>query len=348
MASACTCLHCKLTGWRVCFPSRGVAMRRTNIEQEKLKCAHCLRLYTVRRCHHLYHHPSNRSITHLLLDRNVREACMPWWASVLLCLTPTTHAGILIKAFNKICQASTLRTKRALQRCVALLTYLFHIRSKIPPSCYATVAKNIFISNDWPQVYVPWSLWHPAYENGPAAMCGPAHICISYPSGGLLSIFPIRQRPYERQAQIKYHCTNCQVNVFKKTTSTSGGLQHLLHGVQSFCVSILAWNHLPLQAIPALLHSLLGCAWIASLASRCVTIRTYTTDFYLLRCTNTGVIMTHAFIFLPASGPIVLTDSCAARCCDSELRLTVHCCALWLIVLVTPIVRVTLLFSYSI
>ena len=44
------------------------------------------------------------------------------------------------------------------------------------------------------------------------------------------------------------------------------------------------------------------------------------------------------FIFLPASGPIVLIDLCAARCCDSELRLTVHRCALW------PIVAVTLLF----
>ena len=46
------------------------------------------------------------------------------------------------------------------------------------------------------------------------------------------------------------------------------------------------------------------------------------------------------FIFLPASGPIVLVDSCAACCCDSELRLTVHCCALW------PIVAVTLLFLW--
>ena len=33
-------------------------------------------------------------------------------------------------------------------------------------------------------------------------------------------------------------------------------------------------------------------------------------------------------------------DSCAARYCDSELRLTVHCCALW------PIVAVTLLFLW--
>ena len=45
---------------------------------------------------------------------------------------------------------------------------------------------------------------------------------------------------------------------------------------------------------------------------------------------------------LPASGPIVCVDSCAARCCDSELRLTVHCCALW------PIVAVTLLFALPI
>ena len=46
------------------------------------------------------------------------------------------------------------------------------------------------------------------------------------------------------------------------------------------------------------------------------------------------------FIFLPASGPIVRFDSCTARCCDSELRLTVHYCALW------PIVAVTLLFLW--
>ena len=32
-----------------------------------------------------------------------------------------------------------------------------------------------------------------------------------------------------------------------------------------------------------------------------------------------------------------LVDSCAAHYCDSELRLTVHCCALWLIVLVTAL-----------
>ena len=45
-------------------------------------------------------------------------------------------------------------------------------------------------------------------------------------------------------------------------------------------------------------------------------------------CTDTGVIVTHAFIFLPASGPIVLlthaqlavvTQSCAL------LYTTVHC-----------------------
>ena len=48
--------------------------------------------------------------------------------------------------------------------------------------------------------------------------------------------------------------------------------------------------------------------------------------FYLFHtCTDTGVIATHAFIFLLASGPIALVDSCAAHCCDSELRLIVHC-----------------------
>ena len=44
------------------------------------------------------------------------------------------------------------------------------------------------------------------------------------------------------------------------------------------------------------------------------------TDFYLFMCTDTGVIATHAFIFLLAFGPIVLlthvqlavvTQSCA-------------------------------------
>ena len=64
-------------------------------------------------------------------------------------------------------------------------------------------------------------------------------------------------------------------------------------------------------------------------------------------CTDTGVIMTHTFIFLPASGPIVLvthaqltvvTQSCALLC-------TVTYCCSDTIVLVTPIVHVTLLFS---
>ena len=70
--------------------------------------------------------------------------------------------------------------------------------------------------------------------------------------------------------------------------------------------------------------------------------------FYLLSmCTDTGVIVTHAFIFLPASGPIVLvthvqlavvTQSCAVLC-------TVTYCCSDTIVLVTSIVHVTLLFS---
>ena len=70
-----------------------------------------------------------------------------------------------------------------------------------------------------------------------------------------------------------------------------------------------------------------------------VTIRTYRTDFYLFTwCTDTGVIVTHT-LSSTSLWPIILVDSCAARCCDSELRLTVHYCALW------PIVAVTLLFS---
>ena len=49
---------------------------------------------------------------------------------------------------------------------------------------------------------------------------------------------------------------------------------------------------------------------------------------FIFTCTDTGVIMTHAFIFLPASGPIVLltyaqltvvTQSCAL------LYITAHC-----------------------
>ena len=60
-----------------------------------------------------------------------------------------------------------------------------------------------------------------------------------------------------------------------------------------------------------------------------VTIRTYTTNFYLSNaCTDTGVIVTHAFIFLPALGHIVslthaqltvVTQSCAL------LYIAAHC-----------------------
>ena len=35
-----------------------------------------------------------------------------------------------------------------------------------------------------------------------------------------------------------------------------------------------------------------------------VTIRTYTTDFYLFRCTNTGVIVTHALYFYRPLAPL--------------------------------------------
>ena len=68
-----------------------------------------------------------------------------------------------------------------------------------------------------------------------------------------------------------------------------------------------------------------------SAATSCyVTIRTYRTRFLFIY--SVYWYWSHSnscFIFLPASGPIVLVDSCAAHCCDSELRLTVHCCALW-------------------
>ena len=64
--------------------------------------------------------------------------------------------------------------------------------------------------------------------------------------------------------------------------------------------------------------------------SSCRLPRCYNKDLhdwflFISMCTNTGVIATHAFIFLPASGPIVLVDSHAAHYCDSELRLIVHC-----------------------
>ena len=52
------------------------------------------------------------------------------------------------------------------------------------------------------------------------------------------------------------------------------------------------------------------------------------TDLFISTCTDTGVIVTHTFIFLPASGPIILlthaqlavvTQSCAL------LYITAHC-----------------------
>ena len=80
-------------------------------------------------------------------------------------------------------------------------------------------------------------------------------------------------------------------------------------------------------------------------------IRTYTIDFYLFYlCTDTGVIVTHTLSFYQPLAPFVLlthaqlaivTQSCAL------LRTVTYCCS-DSIVLVTPIVCVTLLFSYSI
>ena len=69
-----------------------------------------------------------------------------------------------------------------------------------------------------------------------------------------------------------------------------------------------------------------------------VTIRTYRPILFIYSVYWYWSHSDSHFIFLPASGPIVLIDSCAARYCDSELCLTVHYCALW------PIVAVTLLF----
>ena len=83
-----------------------------------------------------------------------------------------------------------------------------------------------------------------------------------------------------------------------------------------------------------------------------VTIRTYTTDFYLFQCTNTGVIATHALSFYRLLAPLSCWLVCssllwlrAAPYC-TLLRTVTYCCS-DAIVLVTPIVRVTLLFSYS-
>ena len=78
-----------------------------------------------------------------------------------------------------------------------------------------------------------------------------------------------------------------------------------------------------------------------------VTIRTYTTDFYLFL--HVLILESLRLMLYLSTGlwPHCSVDSCAARCCDSELRLTVIV-AVTPIVLVTPIVRVTLLFSYSI
>ena len=70
------------------------------------------------------------------------------------------------------------------------------------------------------------------------------------------------------------------------------------------------------------------------------TSTTYYTDVVARVTMTLYQYWSHSFIFLPAFGPIWLVDSCAARCCDSELRLTVHCCALW------PIIAVTLLFLW--
>ena len=73
-----------------------------------------------------------------------------------------------------------------------------------------------------------------------------------------------------------------------------------------------------------------------------VTIRTYRPIFiYFTRCTDTGVTVTHALSFYRPLAPLflmtlaqltVVTQSCAllyaTAHCDSELRLTVHYCAL--------------------
>ena len=72
-----------------------------------------------------------------------------------------------------------------------------------------------------------------------------------------------------------------------------------------------------------------GFSVVVSLALVCVTIRTYLTDFYLCtRCTDTGVIVTHALSFYRPLAPLLLlthaqlavvTQSCAL------LYIAAHC-----------------------
>ena len=88
-------------------------------------------------------------------------------------------------------------------------------------------------------------------------------------------------------------------------------------------------------------HPLLPCCHLsARFSNRSVTIRTYRPIFIY---SSVYWYWSHSDshpTLLPALGPITLVDSCTACCCDSELRLTVHRCALW------PIVAVTLLFLW--
>ena len=88
--------------------------------------------------------------------------------------------------------------------------------------------------------------------------------------------------------------------------------------------------------------------WTIYFAYDIVTIRTYTTTFYL--CYLVYWYWSHSdsrLIFLLASGPICLVESwwlllthAQLTMVTQKLRLTVHCCALW------PIVAVTLLFLW--
>ena len=54
------------------------------------------------------------------------------------------------------------------------------------------------------------------------------------------------------------------------------------------------------------------------------------------------IVLHDSFLVMHYWSLYCLVDSCTAHCSDSELRLTVHCCALWLIVLVTALLYCSL------
>ena len=106
----------------------------------------------------------------------------------------------------------------------------------------------------------------------------------------------------------------------------------------------IVWNG---SCTAALIDVHLCMSFFSKDVSVTVTTRTYTTDFYLFtRCTDTGVIVTHAFFstgLWPHCSRWLMRSSLlwlrAAPYC-TLLRTVTYCCS-DAIVLVTPIVRVT-------